>query len=38
MEKETLKRANKIAEIITNEQSRLDRLSSILNKEEFDIS
>ena len=37
MERETLKRANKIAEIITNEQSRLDRLSHILNKDEFDF-
>ena len=37
MEKETLKRASKIAEIITSERSRLERLSCILNKDEFDF-
>ena len=37
MEKETLKRANKIADIINDKQSKLDRLSYILNKDEFDF-
>lgn len=37
MEKETLKRANKIADIIDNTQSKLERLSCILNKDEFDF-